>query len=187
MDASFNFKIARNGPLSKLCLGHKLNHFQQVGNYIKQLPYGRNSDKNDLSSVLSEQKGTCSTKHAFLAEIARENNWNDISLYIGVYKMSDRNTPGIGTVLEDSNLDYIPEAHTYLKFDDAVLDYTSSKPSSFEKHLLYEEKILPKQTTDYKVRLHQSFIKKWIVESCIPYSFEEIWEIREQCISNLSQ
>ncbi len=187
MVSSFNFEISSNGFLSKLCRDNNLSHFQELCNYIKLLPYGRNSDKNKLSLVITEKKGTCSTKHAFLAEVAQENRIETIALFIGVYKMSNENTPGIGDVLLKNNLEYIPEAHNYLKYNNVILDYTSRKDFSFKEHLLYEEQILPKQITDYKINLHQTFIKKWIVEACIPFSFEDIWDIREQCISNLSQ
>ena len=187
MVSSFNFKISSDGSLSKLCIDKQLTQFQEVCDYIKHLPYGRNSNKSNLSLVLTEKRGTCSTKHAFLAEIARENNVHETHLFIGIYKMSNINTPGIGDILKNHNLDYIPEAHTYLKYNSAILDYTSNASFSFEEYLLFEEKILPKQITNYKVNLHQSYIKKWIVEESIPYSFKDIWNIREQCIYNLSQ
>ncbi len=186
MDASFNFNLLNEQPLSKLCLNKHLTHFESVCQYIKQLPYGRNANKTQLSLVMSEEKGTCSTKHAFLAQIARENGFSGIILYIGIYSMNNINTPGIGTILQNHNLDYIPEAHTYLKYNSAILDYTSNKPSTFKKHLLYEEEILPEQIADHKVNLHQSYVKNWIIENAIPYSFEKIWKIREQCIANLS-
>ena len=34
---------------------------------------------------------------------------------LGIYEMSDRNTPGVGRVLTAHGLSYIPEAHCYLR------------------------------------------------------------------------
>ena len=116
MDPFYNFILSNEKPLSKKCINKKLLHFFDVCNYVKLLPYGRNSDRSNYTLILEEQRGTCSTKHAFLAQIARENNMNDIHLFIGIYSMSAKNTEGISKVLEKYKLNYIPQAHTYLKF-----------------------------------------------------------------------
>ena len=43
--------------------------------------------------------------------------------------MSQSNTPAIGSVLVDYNLEYTPEPHCYLKFDNNSLDFiTQSRP-----------------------------------------------------------
>lgn len=187
MGKSFNFDISKEQPLSKLCIAKQLTNFQQVCLHVKLLPYGRITDKSNLSLILNEEKGSCSTKHAFLAEIARENNVLDISLHLGIYRMNEKNTPGIGALLRDKNLDYIPEAHTYLKQNNVILDYTSNNPSSFVDHLLHEEEILPVQITGYKENLHKSYIRKWRSENSIPYTVADLWSLREQCIANLSK
>jgi hypothetical protein len=43
--------------------------------------------------VLAEQRGTCSTKHALLRRLAIEQGL-DIALVLGIYEMTERNTPG---------------------------------------------------------------------------------------------
>lgn len=37
-----------------------ITEFKDACFFIKQLPYGRNSDKTDLKLIFSEKKGTCS-------------------------------------------------------------------------------------------------------------------------------
>jgi len=186
MESSFNFHLSKKTPLSRQCFDKNLTQFEQVCAFVKHLPYGRNTCKNDLSLVLSEHRGTCSTKHAFLAQLAYENNRFDIQLCLGIYKMNASNTSGLKGVLEDFNLSYIPEAHTYLRYNDLVLDYTSSIPPSFEKFLLHEDVINPNQISDYKVNVHQTYLKKWILETSVPHTFEGIWNIRELCIAHIS-
>ncbi|WP_299122758.1 hypothetical protein [uncultured Winogradskyella sp.] len=188
MDNYFNFKISDQGSLSRQCLEFGVTNFMDVCNLVKELPYGRNSDRSDFASVIKEQKGTCSTKHAFLKQLTVENSIEYISLCLGIYKMNASNTKGIGSVLSKHRLIYIPEAHTYLKYKEQIFDFTSTNASNrFYDSILYEEDIEAKQIGSYKVNLHQQFLKSWIKENDILYSFKEVWNIREQCILALSQ
>ncbi|QHI38877.1 hypothetical protein IMCC3317_42770 [Kordia antarctica] len=183
-----NFPLSLNSPLSKLLQNKQITNFKSAIAYINQLPYGRTSDRSNYSLIISENKGTCSTKHAFLKQLAIENNQNAVELYIGIYQMNETNTKGVGNVLNNYNLDYIPEAHTYLKINGNLLDITrtTENNTSFEDSLLTEEQILPHQIANYKVNWHQNFIKKWILDEKISFSFDAIWKIREECIAAIS-
>ncbi|WP_460219054.1 hypothetical protein [Psychroserpens sp. MEBiC05023] len=186
MDKSF--KLNPNQPFSNLCVHKGLDNFLSVFNYVKQLPYGRPSDRSNYSLVLSESKGTCSTKHAFLKAIAIENNFEDLNLCLGIFKMNAENTPKIKQILEQHQLDYIPEAHCYLKYQGDIIDITfESENTSFHDVLLYEEVILPDQIGAYKVRLHQAYLKSWITKDNLLLNFENIWAIREACILKISE
>ncbi|EKT4553172.1 hypothetical protein [Flavobacterium psychrophilum] len=161
--------------------------WQETINFVKQIPYGRNTNRHDFSLVISENKGTCSSKHAYLKDYANKNNITNVQLIIGIYKMSETNT-NIGKILTDNNINYIPEAHCYLKIDQKIVDATSNE-SNFEKiksDLLQEIEIEPYQVANFKVKYHQEFIKNWLTESNTAFSFEKIWEIREKCIQKLS-
>jgi hypothetical protein len=153
----------------------------------KKIPYGRNSNREDLSLVLKENKGTCSSKHAFLKEIANQNNIPNVQLIIGIYKMKESNTK-IGTILSENAIAYIPEAHCYLKIKDERLDLTT-KDADFEKikkDLIEEIIIEPFQVCDFKVNYHKKFLEKWLNENTLNLTFEQLWEIREKCIQSLS-
>ena len=162
--------------------------FENLIEKVKKIPYGRNANREDFSLVISENKGTCSSKHAFLKDYANRNYIENVALFIGIYKMSEKNTH-IGCILKQYDLEYIPEAHCYLKINNMVIDATS-KESNFEKirnDLLEEIEIEANQVSDFKIKYHQKFIKKWIINNNINYKFEEIWKIREKCIENLSE
>lgn len=188
MVSSFNFELNNSKTLSKSCLGLGLKDFKSVCNHIKLLPYGRNSDRSNFELVLKEHKGTCSTKHAFLKQLAIEQNVSQIQLFLGIYKMQESNTNGVAAILSKYNLEYIPEAHTYLKYYNEILDFTRSIGSeiNFKNSLILEKEIFPKDIGDYKLELHKRFIKNWIEEENIAYSFNDIWQIREACIKELS-
>ncbi|WP_310556697.1 hypothetical protein [Flavobacterium sp.] len=162
-------------------------NWQETINLVKQIPYGRNSNREDLSLVISENKGTCSSKHAYLKDFANKNNIPNVQLIIGIYKMKESNTK-IGTILSEHKIEYIPEAHCYLKIDGETVDVTS-KDADFEKlknDILEEIEIEPYQVADFKVDYHENFIKNWLRETNSKFTFEEIWKIREQCIQKLS-
>lgn len=161
--------------------------FNELIEKVRMIPYGRNSNRFDFSLVLSENKGTCSSKHAYLKDFADKNKIENIKLFIGIYKMDERNT-AIGTLLSDNNLEYVPEAHCYLKINSIPIDVTSHKSfyHTIKDAILEEIEIMPTQVVDFKVDYHQNYIKQWIAITNQTKTFEEIWTIREQCIKFLS-
>lgn len=187
-----NFNLSAHKTLSKQCLALGLTNYDTVYNVVQQLPYGRNSNRSNYTLILKENKGTCSTKHAFLKAIAIENNCKDLKLCLGIFKMNRNNTPKITTILDIYQLEYIPEAHCYLKVNDVIKDITFNDNNindqpAFTNSLLHEEFILPEQIGDYKVEYHQAFLKSWIVKENVPLSYEKLWKVRELCIAQLSK
>jgi hypothetical protein len=167
----------------------QFSSFQQALEYIHQLPYGRNTDRADYRLVLTEGKGTCSTKHAFLKALAKEMEEASVQLFLGMYKMSEENTPGVGKVLDRAGIPYIPEAHCYLKINGKRVDVTSLQADiiKVEKVLMEEQEISPEDIGFYKLNYHKNFIKKWIQKENSNLTFEAVWSIREACIAALSK
>ena len=163
-------------------------NFEELIDKVKNLPYGRNANRYDFSLVLSENKGTCSSKHAFLKDFADKNEIENVKLYIGIFKMNEVNTPKLGDLLSRNNIKYIPEAHCYLKINQIPVDATTSDSfyDKIKQDIMEEIEILPNQVSDFKVEYHKAFLKKWITKTNQNNTFEEIWEIREQCIEKLS-
>jgi hypothetical protein len=179
--------LTSKDELTKLVLELGINNWNDLLLYVKNIPYGRNANREDLSLVLKENKGTCSSKHAFLKEVANQNKIPNIKLVIGIYKMNESNT-NIGVILTDNNIDFIPEAHCYLKIDEIRVDCTTPKSdfSKIEKAILEEIEIEPCQVGKFKIEYHQTFIKNWLDESNAAITFDQLWAIREQCITFLS-
>lgn len=163
--------------------------WRQLCGFVANLPYERISDASNRKYVLIEKRGTCSSKHALLKTMADLNNIPDVELFIGMYRMNTENTPLIGNTLKNSGLDYIPEAHCYLKVSENYEDYTSTSANidSIRKDLLKEYRIEPNQIGEHKTTLHQQYIKEWIKNEQISLGFEEVWFIREQCIKAMSK
>ncbi len=83
----------------------------------------RNTCPDDPLIVLTEQRGTCSTKHALLRRLAIEQNL-DVALVLGIYEMAEQNTPGVGDILRKYELVLLPEAHCYLRMARRRIDVT---------------------------------------------------------------
>lgn len=186
---NLNFDIRLAGPVSEKFLAHKISTFEDAAFFIRMMPYGRNQNKTDLTTVFADGCGTCSTKHALLKQLADENGIGGLSLFIGLFRMNAVNTPKIAATLNKYKLDYIPEAHNYLKWKNLVLDYTNKTSSftDFEKDLIEEIEILPHQITEFKVTYHKQYLKAWLeAEQEKNLTLDELWTIREQCIADLS-
>jgi hypothetical protein len=181
-------KLLNKGKLSKRLLELEVFSFFHAIEFVKNLPYGRTADRANPNLVLEELKGTCSTKHAVLKQLAIEQNIANVKLYLCLFKMNSTNTPQLTELLKNHELKYIPEAHCILKIDDDFVDVTNAV-SNYEciKHdVLDLVEIQPDQIGGFKVRYHQAYLKKWLSTKKKSYSFEDLWQIREQCINALS-
>jgi len=181
-----NFELESNYFLSESFLELDIKTFSEAMRFIKNLPYGRNANREDFTLVLKEQKGTCSSKHALLKSLADENHHFEVKLMLGIFKMNGSNTPKIKSVLEKYQLDYLPEAHNFLKIEDEIFDCTNAHSSdlNFRKDLMVVYEIQPEDVIQKKIEIHQDFLKSWCQENQL--KFQEIWEIRENCIAALS-
>jgi hypothetical protein len=178
------------GPITSAFLLMGKKDLRAAGQYIHRLPYARNSRREAPLIVLTAGRGTCSTKHALLRRLAIEQNL-DIALVLGIYEMSEQNTPGVGKVLARHGMSILPEAHCYLRAAGNRIDLTRSlnqPPARPISYFLLEEDIDPIQITDYKATLHKQFLSQWIADQreVAGRSLSEIWSVREECIASLS-
>lgn len=184
-----NFDITSNSQISHEFINREIVNFEQAASYIQRLPYRRNLDKNNELSVFNDNCGTCSTKHTVLKKLADENNFDGISLILGLFRMNGINTPKVSKTLAKHNLDYIPEAHNYLRYGNRILDYTSEyfTISNFESDIIEEIPINVNQITDFKITYHKQYLQNWILfYHQSNFTMEDLWMIREQCINDLS-
>ena len=86
----------RKGQLSQLALDNGLSNLEMCMAYLRKLPYGRNTHRDDLRLVFTEKKGTCSSKHAALKSIAIEQAISEVRFILCIYKMNVQNTSRIG-------------------------------------------------------------------------------------------
>jgi hypothetical protein len=184
---SYNFNIENTGEISKLFLANDCLNFLQAQQFIRQLRYGRNANKNDCTTLFADECGTCSTKHVVLKKLAIEQNKTEVRLMLGIFAMNINNTPSIANILNKNNVIAIPEAHNYLRVHHQIIDCTKQgwTAQHFEHDLVVE--IEPHQIADWKIKTHQQYLEKWLkAQLHLNMTLDELWQIREQCIATLS-
>jgi len=186
MKNEFNFSILPSGVLSAAALHCGYSTFLSFANYIKTLPYRRVSNDNNPLAVLDEQCGTCSAKHKLLAALAHECGHFEVNLTVGIYWMSEQNTPGVNAALQGTGIHAVPEAHCYLTINGIRHDFTglNQGTSSPFDALLSEHQVLPKKLSLMKTDLHKQEIATWSKK--IGLSPNEGWAVREACIAALA-
>ena len=178
-----DFALDATRPLGGRFAALGILDYHSAARHVRSLPYGRNSDRSDWRLVLNEGRGTCSTKHALLAELARENS-RRVALVLGVYEMDEVNTPGLGAVLKTNGLLCVPEAHCYLAYGGARVDLTRDGGGGQIQRFLHEEEIELCQIGEYKVEAHKEFVRLWAGEWGLDP--ERVWRVRERCIAALA-
>lgn len=183
-----NVLLTSGDKLTELVRSKGVQTWEELLDYVQHIPYGRTKNKLDFGAVIRQNKGTCSTKHALLWEIAQANGIGEVTLVIGLYRMSEENTPGIGKVLVNQGLSYLPEAHCYLILDGQRRDFTSPSAdiTKVASALIEEVPIKSQEIGPFKESYHRKALQKWLTASELDFTLEEIWTIREACILNLS-
>ncbi|CAN5856989.1 hypothetical protein BH11BAC7_BH11BAC7_07420 [soil metagenome] len=185
--SNLNFKITPAGQISKAFLERNIYDFQQACGFVKKLPYRRNSNKDNMMTVFSDECGTCGTKHALLKQLAHENELDELKLIVGLFNMNARNTPQVSETLFAHKLEYVPEAHCYLRFDGEIIDCTKTTAFNFVDDLIEEMEISQGQVSAYKEAYQKAYLKKWLLQNTeIKFTLDEFWAIREQCIMDIS-
>lgn len=186
MQRQLSFPIQPTSALCREVLAHGIDTFDQLAEYVRSLPYRRTTNTADPLAVLQEKRGTCSAKHRLLAVVAHDCGHSEVQLTVGVYEMSDNNTPGVGAVLRAALLTSIPEAHCYLTVEGERFDFTGlpSGSSSPFTALLAEHFVPPADLSQAKVSLHKHVVATWADARGI--SRESAWATREACIAALT-
>ena len=180
-----NFDIISTEICSQSFLKLGIKDFHSACSFVLNLPYERISDSTDFMLVLKEKKGTCSSKHSLLARLSEENNQPEIELIMGLFLMSPETHPVLYEFFKGKQYTVIPEAHCYLRYKSIRYDFTSSanSMSKIENKIIREQRIEPHQTGEWKVKIHQEYLGKWLNRhSELNITLEEIWKDREQCI-----
>lgn len=180
-----SFPITTRGALGGALRALGLARFDEALRFVHSLPYGRNSDRADPRLVLVERRGTCSTKHAFLASVGREHG-QPIRLSMGIFMMNEANTARVGHALSSHGLTEIPEAHCYLVEGALRIDVTHPGSSGLCDLELHDEHALePEDIGTRKVAFHRAFLQRWAADRGL--DVEGVWAAREACIAALAR
>lgn len=184
-----NFPLDMDSKEGKKISEIGVTDFRSLCAYVQNLPYGRNKDQADPWAVIHEQKGSCSGKHLILKRIAESHGQTAWKLMCGIFRMNRKNTAEVKHILDQFGIMEIPEAHCYLKNGNQYYDFTKtgSRPENFLNELLLEREMQIEEIPMGKLLFHQNFLKQWLNHRVeLPYTFEQLWSIREACIAGLA-
>lgn len=185
-----NFKLTSNEQYSIAFREAGIHSFKEACDFTAKLPYGRNANREDFGLVLSERKGTCSSKHALLAALALENGHPEIELIAGVFLMNEETHSKLTAFFAGKSYSNIPECHCYLRINGERFDYTdtSGRLEQIIPKLVREQRIDPNQVSDWKIMIHKHYLQGWLNRNPhFQMTLDEIWKDREEAISLLSE
>ena len=104
-------------------------------------------------------------------------------------EMTMERFPALASVFAKYHIDSMLETHCFLMFEKERLDVTFPQEITYPQasDYLEEWEITPEEIGSRKVKRHQEGMKRWMKEKNIPYPFEQVWKIREECIDRLSE
>ena len=110
-----------------------------------------------------------------------------VDLMIGIFLMTKDTHHQVGAILEQHDLEYLPELHTYLRVEGKRLDFTGlDSPVEPAVDFLTEQRIAPHQIENFKTTFHREYLRRWLESTeglAKRFSLESIWRIREMCIA----
>jgi hypothetical protein len=159
-------QLADAGPVSKTFLDRGITNLQQACRYVHELPYGYNSNRDELMILFKEKMGTCTTKHAVIATLAQELAL-PIRKHVGIYAMTEDLVTGTDKLLAEYDLPYIPMLHCFLMYDRFRVDLTegnrNGKNRSIEE-FLYEERVEPNISAKNEYLLYRKALQDVILK-----------------------
>jgi hypothetical protein len=180
-----NLTIDTPGRIGRKFSSLNINSLHDACLWVKDLPYGYNSSSDDSIILFDENKGNCSTKHGVIAELAGEL---EIPLYkfICFYKMDEGIIEGIGDILSQYKLKFIPQTHCLLGMNSLFLDLTAGNCHGKKKDIIDFDlyfKVPPNPDKELKEKiLYLGFQFYGSNDSKFQnYSFQEYLQILQKC------
>jgi len=118
-----NVTLQPRGLVSERYLQQGLQTFHEACQWTKALPYGTNFNNEDSLILFEEGHGTCTTKHGAIARLAQEHNL-PIHKHLGFYRLNDEMVTGITPLLAPYGLEFIPQIHCFLVYENYRVDLT---------------------------------------------------------------
>lgn len=155
-----NVALQPLGIISKQFLQRGLQTFHEACRWTKDLPYGPNSSTNDSLILFEEGHGTCTTKHGAIARLAQEHNL-PIHKHLGFYRLNDEIVTGVNALLEPYGLDFIPQIHCFLVYENCRVDLTEGNCNGKNK-TIEDYDFVVKVTPDLSHEEHQACYREYL-------------------------
>ncbi|MCB2147514.1 MAG: hypothetical protein KQI81_13645 [Deltaproteobacteria bacterium] len=158
--------IAPSGEVSRRFLSLGIRTFQEACRHVHELPYGYNSNRDDLMILFKEKLGTCTTKHAVIATLAAELKL-PIHKNIGIYAMTESIVTGTDSILNTYGLPYVPMIHCFLTDGDHRVDLTEGNANGKNRSIddfLFTETVTPNISGKDEYLKYRNALKEHILK-----------------------
>lgn len=160
-----NPPIEDNGPVCRTFLSMGIHDFHQACGYVHELPYGYNSDRDDLMILFKEKMGSCTTKHAVIATLAAEMEIA-VDKHIGVYPMTEALVTGANAILDRYQLPGLPMVHCFLVFEGLGVDLSEGNQNGKNGPIddfFFTAKVIPNIQGKDEYLLYRKAVKEHIL------------------------
>jgi hypothetical protein len=157
--------INASGPICRQFLNLRISTFIEACRFVHELPYGYNSNRDDLMILFKEKFGSCTTKHAVIATLAAELEL-PIHKEIGIYAMSEEIVTGTSSILYTYGLPYVPMLHCFLVHKDNRIDLTEGNRNGKNRPIeafLHTERVIPNISAKDEYLLYRKALKDYIL------------------------
>jgi hypothetical protein len=183
--------ISSGEVISDKFLSLGIDRFIDACRYVREMPYGYNTDRDDLMILFKERKGTCTTKHAVIATLAEELGL-PIKKYVGIYAMTQKIVTGTDIILDKYYLPYIPMVHCFLVYRNFRVDLSEGNDNSKNQSLddfLYIEQVEPNISAKDEYLLYRKALAEHILtrKELAGVSIKQILQAREEGLKLLKR
>jgi hypothetical protein len=157
--------ITDNGPIGRIFKGLDIGTFHDACRWVHRLPYGYNSDRDDLMILFKEKMGSCTTKHAVIATLAAELEL-PIHKNVGIYAMTEALVTGTQDILDRFGLPYITMIHCFLNYQDHWVDLSEGNRNGKNgpiDHFLFTAEVAATISAKDEYRLYRQALKDHVL------------------------
>jgi hypothetical protein len=159
-----NRPIAGAGAVSSRFLGLGIDSFHRACRWVHHLPYGYNTNRDDLMILFEEKMGTCTTKHAVIATLATELKLS-VEKNIGIYAMTEAIVTGTDAILQKYGLPHLPMIHCFLTDGEHRVDLTEGNANGKNQPIddfLYSQAVIPTIAAKDEYLIYRNVLKELI-------------------------
>lgn len=155
-----NLMLQPRGIISEKYLQQGLKTFREACLWTQALPYGSNSNNEDSLILFEEGRGTCTTKHGAIARLAQEHHL-PIHKHLGFYRLNDEIVTGVNALLAPYGLDFIPQIHCFLVYENCRVDLTEGNCNGKNK-TIEDYDFVVQVEPDLTHEQHQAYYREYL-------------------------
>ena len=122
LDKMPDFTLSQSGPITCCFTAQGINRFHDACRLVQGMPYGDNTIES-ADALFVDGQGTCISKHRAIAVCAAEQGYEIYQVY-GIYPLDEMIVEGVGTILANHGVPFVPAGHCFLAWRDVRVDLT---------------------------------------------------------------